>query len=251
MKKVLFLLFLLGMSSVQAQTGTAGHTWLMKCIDAHGGLKQWQKFAGLEYNLTTGDKTIYQLTDLYTRHAYHRFPDFTLGYDGKTGWATADFDKIPGKSPLFYHNLDFYFFGLPFLLADPGTVHEYLGRQTVSGREYEVVRVGYQSGVGLVSDDVYILYMDAATYQMEILRYSVTYFNRANADKFSAKVYSGWKWVQGLLVPGKMENMNWTDGNLGESKGSFRTFSDIHFLKKAPSTEWFAPPKGANLEVPE
>jgi hypothetical protein len=251
MKKILLPLFLLCVSLAQAQSPDAGREWLMKCIDAHGGLKKWQRFEGLEYTMTTSDMTIYQLTDLRTRHAYHRFPDFELGYDGKTGWATTDFAKIPGKSPLFYHNLDFYFFGLPFLLADPGTVHEYLGRQTVSGKEYEVVKVGFESGVGLVSDDVYIVYMDATTYQMEILRYSVTYFNRENADKFNAKVYTDWRAVQGLLVPGKMENIEWEDGNLGESKGYGRSFSDIHFLKKTPAPEQFAPPAGATLEQPQ
>ncbi len=246
---LLSVFLLLSVSTSIAQTAAEkGRSLLDACIEAHGGLDRWQQFGGLSYTLTSGEREVFQLTDLRSRKAYHRFPDFEMGYDGKVGWATTEFEKVPAKSPLFYHNIDFYFFGLPFLLADPGTVHEYLGQQTLDGKVYEAVKVSFENGVGIVSDDVYVLYMDATTFQMEILLYSVTYFNRENADKFSAKKYSDWQAVKGLVVPGKMENFGWDGKKLGESKGHARKFSSIKFTKKQPDASRFEVPQGANVE---
>jgi len=43
---------------------------LEKCIEAHGGLNQWNSFSGLEYNLNDKGKLVYQITQLKDRRAY-------------------------------------------------------------------------------------------------------------------------------------------------------------------------------------
>ncbi len=54
----------------------------------------------------------------------------------------------------------FYFFGMPFVFADPGAVHESLGRKSFQGQEYDAVRVTFQKGTGDTPDDFYLLYLD-------------------------------------------------------------------------------------------
>jgi hypothetical protein len=79
--------------------------------------------------------------------------------------------------------------------------------------------------------------------------YSISFFETTESGLLNtAKIYSDYMDVQGLLMPGKMENFSWENGILGESKNHIRVFEDIHFLKTIPNPELFSIKKGAVTE---
>lgn len=225
-----------------------GVALLEKCLEAYGGLKQWKKFEGLEYNLNDNGKMVYQLTHLKDRRAFLKSKNYTVGYDGKVAWALPDASKVSGGSAAFYYNLDFYFMGIPFLLTDPGVHVLYSGKALVNGKSYESLKITFGSGIGFTPEDVYYVYLDPESYIMQILTYSISYFDKKNAEVNSAKVYSGWQEVQGLLMPSKMENFIWENGKIGESKNHLRVFDSIKFLEKIEDQSIFSVPRGAIIE---
>lgn len=244
-----------GATLVQTQKGETmtaeekeGRRLLEKCIAAHGGLAQWRAFEGLEYNLDDNGKQVYQLTHLKDRRAYLKSKDYQVGFDGKVAWAVPDAKKVSGSSAGFYYNLDFYFVGIPFLLMDPGVLVSHAGKVTIKGEEFESLKVTFGSDVGLTPEDVYYLYLDPASHMLQILTYSISYFNKESAAINSAKVYSDYIDVQGLKMPTKMENFEWKDGSMGKSKNHLRSFSDFKFLKEIHSEELFEVPDGAIVE---
>lgn len=233
--------------SSEAKKGTE---LLEKCIDAHGGMDQWNAFTAVEYTLDDNGKEVYQLTHLKDRRAYLNSKNYTVGFDGKTAWAVPDAKKVSGESAAFYYDLDFYFFGIPFLLKDPGVNVTYSGNAKVDGKTYESLKVTFGAEVGLTPEDVYFLYIDPETAMLCILTYSISYFDKENAPINSAKVYSEYQEVQELMMPTKMENFEWDVENreMGKSKNHIRLFSDIHFLKEIPDETIFEVPEGAVVE---
>ncbi|MEM9142509.1 MAG: DUF6503 family protein [Bacteroidota bacterium] len=235
-------------TKVSAKDGK-GDLLLQKCIRAHGGLERWKSFQGLEYTLDDNGKMVYQLTQLKDRRAYLKSKTYTVGYNGKVAWAIPDARGVSGKSAAFYYNLDFYFIGLPFLLRDPGVNTEYDGRRTINGKEYESLRITFGSEVGLTPEDIYYLYIDPGTHLLEILTYSISYFDPEKAAVNSAKVYFDYRNIQGLMMPHKMENFEWKDFTMGKSKNHLRRFSNIHFLDHIRDETVFEVPEGAIIEV--
>ncbi|NND08954.1 MAG: hypothetical protein HKN87_21490 [Saprospiraceae bacterium] len=227
-----------------------GQDLLDKCILAHGGMQRWNEFEGLAYTLINNGTPVYQLTHLKDRRAFIESEAYTVGYNGAVAWALPDASKLPGKSVAFYYNLDFYFVGIPFVLMDPGVKLEDLGVQRIDSTDYLCLKVAYGESVGLTPDDVYFLYLDPSTYMLRILVYSITYFKDTPPDQAfsSAKVYSGYQYVQGIMMPGKMENFVWQDGSLGTSKNHVRLFKDYQFLTEIEDKARFEPPQDAKKE---
>jgi hypothetical protein len=58
---------------------------------------------------------------------------------------------------------DSYWLLMPWKWRDPGVDLDYEGKRQVDGREYEVVRLSFGSGVGLTSNDRYWAFVDPAT----------------------------------------------------------------------------------------
>ncbi len=221
---------------------------LENCLKAHGGMDIWKSFVGLEYNLNDNGKQVYQITHLKDRRAYLKSKKYEVGFDGKVAWAVPNASEVSGKSAAFYYNLDFYFIGVPFLLKDPGVNISYAGKAKINDRTLESLKVTFGSEVGLTPEDVYYLYINPETNLLEILTYSVSYFDKENSEVSSAKVYSNYQKVQGLMMPHKMENFEWKDGAMGKSKNHLRIFSDIQFLKEISNEEIFEVPQDAVVE---
>lgn len=242
-------------STVQNETKVSpeakkGTELLEKCIDAHGGMDRWNSFAALAYDLDDKGKMVYQITQLKDRRAYLRSKEYEVGFDGKVAWAVPNAKKVSGASAAFYYNLDFYFIGIPFLLKDKGVNTIYAGKVDVDGKPYESLKITFKSNVGLTPKDIYYMYIDPESFMLHILTYSISYFDSENAKINSAKVYSDYEEVQGLLMPTKMENFEWdADAEaIGKSKEHIRIFSDITFLKEVSDYGVFEVPDGAVTE---
>jgi len=227
---------------------TKGIALLDECISAHGGMRNWNKFAGLSYEIESGGKSLYQLTQLKDRRTYTKSKDYELGSDGKQVWVKPNANKVPGKSAAFYYNLDFYFVAIPFVLKDPGVQVTYMGKATPDDQEYDLLKISYETGVGLSAEDLYFLYLDPTTHQLKILTYTVSYFDKTNEKVNSAKKYLDYQNIQGILMPTRLENYRWIDEKIGENSNRDRLIKNIKFHETIPDENVFAVPPGAKTE---
>lgn len=220
---------------------------LKVCIEAHGGLEAWQSFGALEYDrLSSSGAGDHSVIDLFSRKDLIKNDTaYTIGFDGTNVWITPDKEKM--KSPKFFHNLYFYFFALPFVVADPGTNQTYLGEQTFNGSNYKKIRITYGDNVGESPEDQYILWIDAQTNLLSFINYSVTYFDSSRGENYNAAVYSEWKDIQGIKIPGILSSFRWTADSLGEARGS-NTFSNVRFSTEVPDQSLFEVPQGAVID---
>jgi len=222
-------------------------TLLTDALTAHGGITNWQKFGTLEYNLKKTDFSEYQLIDLNTRNTLLITDKYKLGFDGENAWVTPSKEVFGRSSIRFYHNLYFYFFAFPFVLADEGIAYEELPAETVEGITYDVLKIGYGDNIGDSPDDNYICYFDQNTKQLKFIRYTVTYFSKEQSEKYNALKYVEWQGVNGLMVPKRMDSYRWTDGTFGEQRGS-TSFENVVFTEDAPPATAFQMPAGAEVD---
>ena len=224
---------------------------LRDCLEAHGGIELWRSFASLEYTRVasngSGDNSI---IDLWTRKDIVKNDSlYTIGFDGKDVWIVSDKEAI--NSPRFFHNLYFYFFAFPFVVADPGTNAEFLGVVNFDKKNYKKIKITYGDNVGDSPEDQYILWINAESSLLEFINYSVTYFDTSRAESYNALVYGEWQDIQGLKVPSVMTSYRWSEDSLGEKRGS-NTFTNVKFGKKQPNQNVFEVPEGALIdELPQ
>jgi hypothetical protein len=200
------------------------------------------------YDVYVNDTLIdHQLIDLKTRKVLITSDTYTIGFDGNEVWVTPDKEAYKGNSARFYHNLQFYFFAIPFVLADPGTYHESLGKKEFQGVNWDVLKTSFDNQVGDAPDDYYLTYSDPQTHQLKLLLYTVTYFSRNVNGNFNARVYDSLQEAGGLLVPAKMISYRWENGILGE-KRSETSFRNVRFSKEAPDAAQFVVPEDAYID---
>ena len=187
------------------------------------------------------------LLDLQNRHERITGAGYQMGYNGNAYWQVLD-EGLKEKNVPFMINLQFYFFAMPFVMADPGVNIESLGQKELNGKTYKVIKAGFDEGVGLAPKDQYILYFDSTTDLLHLLLYSVTYFKEENAEKYNALHYAEWQEVSGLQVARKMDRYVWdtTTDSLGSYRGS-KTFTAVSFKSSSPEQSNFTPPANAIL----
>lgn len=236
MRKVLTALFVLAIivgckpEIKKEETKTKDHfpSELGKVFEKHGGLKKWQSNKTLSFNKGKETHTI----DLQTRKTIVNAPDYSLGFDGNDVWISKKDSSVFKSDPKFYYNLYFYFYGMPFVLADNGILYEKIDDLTFEGKTYPGFKISYQSDIGTSPDDNYFIYYNSETYQMEWLGYTVTYFSKKPTDKFNIIRYNDWTEVQGLLLPA---SITWykkdEDGIPTEPKDSPVEFT-LHLLSR-------------------
>ena len=223
---------------------------LQQALAAHGGLAAWQQFAAMEFQLKTTlgtPRDEKHLIDLRNRQVRIEAANYQVGMDGQRVWVTpskAAFGEMPAR---FYHNLFFYFFAIPFVLADDGTVYEDLGTRTVAGKAYRALKVSYESGRGDSSGDEYIAHFNPTTNHLELLLYTVTYFEPGKAATYNALLYSDWQEVNGLLLPQKMEGHKFADDKIGALRYTAE-FSNVRLSPTQPDASRFAMPQGAVVD---
>ncbi|WP_420603295.1 DUF6503 family protein [Flagellimonas sp.] len=88
-----------------------------------------------------------------------------------------------------------YLYGLPMKLKDPGTVlDDKVQTKTFKGKEYLVLKVNYEEGVG---KDVWYFYFDPATYAMEVYQF---YHDESKNDG-EYILLEGLEDIQGIKMP--------------------------------------------------
>jgi len=147
------------------------------CLEAHGGLAKWRGYGGVEYDLTSTreKRKDHQLFDLSERAGIITGKGYTIGTNGKEVWAKPDLGVLGDIPPRFYMWTPFYFFGMPFVFADPGARQESLGKKGFQGKDYDAVKIRFVKGTGDAPDDYYVAYFDPATGRLKLASYIVTY----------------------------------------------------------------------------
>lgn len=168
---------------------------LVKVFEAHGGLDKWKEAKMLSFRKGKEQYTI----DLENRKTLIKAPKYTLGYNGENVWLKEKDSAAFKGNPNFYHNLFFYFYAMPFVLADDGITYSETESLVVDGETYPGIKISYKQGVGASSKDNYYLYYNAKTFKMEWLAYTSTYFDQKEKEKSQASIikYEDWQAVGG------------------------------------------------------
>lgn len=249
---IAFTLFLLALHSCQEDASPPAH-WsnipapLMEGLDAHGGLEQWTNMKTMEFSIPKGSNRELHRIDLPSRKVQISHPDYTIGFDGNEVWVSPDKEAFGSTSARFYHNLIFYFYAIPFVLADPGINYEVLPERSINGRDLIPVKVSYDSGVGDAPDDYYIAHFDKDSKELYLLLYTVTYFSGETNERFSAIIYDEWTTSNGLKVPKVMNGFRYAADTLGDQRYS-RIFDDIKLTEEALDPAIFEQPENSVID---
>ena len=173
---------------------------LGKIFTKHGGIEAWRKARVLSFN--KGDEV--HTIDLHSRKTVVNHPDYSLGFDGSTVWLSEEKEGTYKGNPTFYYNLYFYFYAMPFVLADDGIIYEKAAPISFEGTTYPGYKISYKANVGTSPDDNYMVYYNPKTYQMEWLAYTVTFNSKVPSDRYNLIKYNQWENVNGLILPKKI-----------------------------------------------
>lgn len=185
---------------IEAETEKGYPESLSKVFEAHGGIDQWRAQRTLSYTMERPDYNEVHTIDLYTRKGKIDTEQFSMGFDGQQVWLKDEEENYKGN-PGFYHNLMFYFYAMPFVLADDGIIYGSTEDLIFEEKHYPGIQIAYNDGVGASSKDEYYIHYDPETYQMAWLGYTVTYRSGEKSDDVRWIRYDDWSTIEGVLLP--------------------------------------------------
>lgn len=212
---------------------------LTKIFNAHGGLTKWKTHRTLSYMINGEIQTI----DLYTRKDKIKNPAFEMGFDGNNVWL-LDPKKTYEGDPVFYHNLMFYFYAMPFVLADNGIVYSKTTDLVFEEKAYPGIRISYNNGIGTTPKDEYFLHYNPETFKMEWLGYTVTYKSDEKSDNVKWIRYSDWMTIEDLILPSAITWYAYEGREIKEPK-KVVNFESVMLSKQAETDDFYAVPESA------
>ncbi|MCT8339838.1 catalase [Flavobacteriaceae bacterium TK19130] len=219
---------------------------LTKVFDTHGGLDRWKRMKNLCFFIEVPGVDETHTVSLPNRLTKIETSAWAIGYDGEAVWLLNHEDYGYQGNARFYHNLMFYFYAMPFVLADEGIVYTPLGVHELLGKEYNAFKISYEDGIGDSSRDEYILYSDPESYRMEWVGYTVTYRNNIKSGDWHFVKYDEWKPVNGLLLP---KTISWytVEGNKPKVKRNSITFLNRSITETELEPSVFKKPDSAEV----
>ncbi len=176
---------------------------LEKIFKAHGGMDHWKEQKTLSFIMDQEEGPETHTIDLHSRMDKITGPAYSMGYDGGKVWLEEGAQPYEGDA-IFYHNLMFYFYAMPFVLGDAGIQYGETEMLEYEGRQYPGLSIGFGEDVGASPKDEYYLHYDPETYRMAWLGYTVTYRSGAPSDKINWIRYNDWQELDGLLLPASL-----------------------------------------------
>lgn len=219
---------------------------LIKVFDAHGGLDTWNSMQSLSYTQVKEGGNTSTITNLKNRNILVDMPEYTIGANNEDVWLNTKGDKKFKGNPRFFYNLMFYFYAMPFVLADDGIIYGDAEPLTFEGVTYPGIKISYQNGVGESSGDDYVLYYNPTTYNMAWLGYTVTYFSKEKSSELHFRRYTGWQNIKGLNVVETMTGYK-AENNAPIEAGREDKFTNVKFSKTAPDSMLFKTPETATV----
>jgi len=132
------------------------------------------------------------------------------GYNGTGFWVKVDGEKIKDstaiESATFLRKTNFYWFSMMQKLLDPSINYEYLGRDSIRGTIYEVVKITFGTDNDIPSD-IYQLYINPETDLVEQFLFTIVSKNIHKPFLMRVKYEN----VNGVLLPTyrKYTKSNW------------------------------------------
>lgn len=179
---------------------------ISKVFDAHGGIEAWNEMETLEFSVEKPDGYEITTTDLKDRYALIEMPKSTIGFDGEVLWVKNKDNATFNGDPESYYNLMFYFYAMPFVLADDGVMYAEADPLNFDGKTYPGVQISFEDGSGAFPYDEYVIYYDADSYEMAWLGYKGSNVEGEDSSEWHFINYSNWQEVEGLSLP---ETMVW------------------------------------------
>ncbi len=217
---------------------------LQNIFTAHGGLDRWKQMNNICFHMKGGDGEEVHTISLKNRRDKIEHKNWTIGNDGKGVWLLKNKVGYEG-SPMFYNNLMFYFYAMPFVLADEGTVYKELPQTELDGKMYNAYQVTFDDGVGMSSKDEYRLYFNTQTNKMEWLAYTVTFGKTDKNEDFHFVKYDNWEEINGLLLPEKLTWWKVVDGKPKSERNDMH-FKDVTITETVLDDSVFAKPSEAS-----
>ncbi|WP_394750035.1 hypothetical protein [Spongiimicrobium salis] len=221
---------------------------LQQVFEAHGGLDTWKSKKSLAYELPKGETKEIHTTNLYSRKDRVDAENFTIGYDGKEVWLLDENKEYKGDA-IFYHNLYFYFYAMPFVVADDGIVYSETEDLEFEGKKYPGVRIAYNDGVGASPKDEYFVHYDPETHQMAWLGYTVTYRSGEKSDRVSWIRYNDWKEFNDVVLPNSISWYTYEGRTIKELRNTV-TFENVTLSEQARAASYFEKPEKAEFVKP-
>lgn len=218
---------------------------LQKVFDAHGGLSTWKEKKTLSYDLPKPSGTETNTIDLTSRMDRIDIDSIAMGYDGGDVWIHDAEGQYKGD-PGFYHNLMFYFYAMPFVLADDGIIYEESSPINFDGKAYPGIAVSYETGIGASPKDEYYLHYDSETNKMAWLGYTVTYKSGEKSDDVHWIRYDNWEDLDGVLLPKSLTWYVTEDGEIKEPRNTI-TFENITLETTPKPASFYAMPEGGKV----
>lgn len=219
-----------------------------KLLQAHGGLENWHSFETLEFDLYDPEDSSeeHHIIDLKSRRDLVQGDSFKIGYNGKDVWVAPSKKAFKGRSARFYHNLYFYFFSIPYVLADPGINYKE-ETVTLDSAEFDCIQATFEAGVGDSDKDYYKMIIDPETNRLTSLLYTVTYYSGEAHEKYNLLTYQDWQEKDGLSFPGKLVWYKFENGLTGEKRGE-AIFKNISLKKDSYPASMFEIPAIAEVD---
>ena len=186
--------------TVDAQTETNHPQNLENILNAHGTLDTWDGYKTLSFTIPGEPVSETHTVDLHSRKDRVDRDSVSLGFDGEHVWLHDPGNSYKGN-PEFYHNLMFYFYAMPFVLADPGIIYEETKALVVNDTTYAGIKISFEPQTGVSANDDYYLYYDTKTYQMRWLGYTATFGAGEKGNQITYIAYNDWQTVGEVLLP--------------------------------------------------
>lgn len=213
---------------------------LKQVLDTHGGIDHWRSMGSLSFEIVDEGGNEKHFVQLGDRRDRVEGSNFTMGYDGTDVWMEAD--STYKGDPKFYHNLMFYFYAMPFVLADPGINYTPAEPINFEGVTYPGYAIAYEDGVGSSPKDEYYIYFDPESYQMAWLGYTVTYFSGETSEEVSWIRYADWDDFNGIKLPKVITWYEHENGVPTESRGKSSEFTNVKLDKELLPDQLFMKP---------
>ncbi|WP_190809262.1 DUF6503 family protein [Flagellimonas sp. S3867] len=230
----------------QEATSTINYPEALKNVfTAHGGLKNWKSQRTLTYEMPKPKLKELHIIDLWTRKDRVDTEKFSMGSNGEKVWLLDAAENYKGDA-VFYHNLMFYFYAMPFVLADDGIHYGETEALEYDGKSYPGIRIYYDSGVGTSPKDEYFIHFDAETHKMAWLGYTVTYRTGEISDNVKWIRYDDWQEIDGLTLPKAITWYNYEGTKILDARSTVN-FENVTLTKTAKPEGYYAKPEGGNF----
>lgn len=222
-----------------------GHELVYDFVQKVGNFEKLNELKDVVYNYTytTADQKKDSTTEQYIFEGelsyakYHKHErtlpelpgNITQSYDGENFWLKQNDELIAiepyRKKVTFNRKTNYYWFTMMQKLLDPSVIFDYVGADSIQGKQYSVVKISFETSNDKPTD-TYQLYINQETGMVDQFLFTVVDFNVTEPLLMVLE----YETVEGLMIPTKRKytKANWDGEPLNEDWIQVR-WSNIKF----------------------